>query len=49
VLGEPMPLPGPEAGRGARFVFALAPWGLALEFVSYPYGKAWQAADPSDG
>jgi catechol 2,3-dioxygenase-like lactoylglutathione lyase family enzyme len=43
VLGDPMPLPGPEAGEGARFVFALAPWGLALEFVSYPHGKAWQS------
>ena len=42
VLGEPMPLPGPEAGEQARFVFALTPWGLPLEFVSYPYGKAYQ-------
>lgn len=42
VLGDPMPLPGPEAGEQARFVFALTPWGLALEFVSYPHGKAWQ-------
>lgn len=42
VLGSPMPLPGPESGPQARFVFALAPWGLALEFVSYPHGKAYQ-------
>lgn len=48
VLGSPMPLPGPETGDGARFVFALTPWGLALEFVSYPHGKAWQASDPRD-
>jgi glyoxylase I family protein len=48
VLGDPMPLPGPETGDGARFVFALTPWGLALELVSYPRGKAWQAADPRD-
>jgi catechol 2,3-dioxygenase-like lactoylglutathione lyase family enzyme len=49
VLGDPMPLPGPEAGEEARFVFALTPWGLALEFVSYPHGKAYQsqAADPA--
>lgn len=46
VLGEPMPLPGPEAGEAARFVFALTPWGLALEFVSYPHGKAWQQQSP---
>jgi hypothetical protein len=46
VLGDPMPLPGPEAGEQARFVFALTPWGLALEFVSYPLGKAYQLQDP---
>jgi catechol 2,3-dioxygenase-like lactoylglutathione lyase family enzyme len=49
VLGSPMPLPGPEAGDRARFVFVLTPWGLALELVSYPYGKAWQSVDPRDG
>ena len=48
VLGAPMPLPGPETGEGARFVFALTPWDLALEFVSYPHGKAWQVTDPRD-
>lgn len=42
VLGEPMPLPGPEAGDGALFVFALTEWGLPLELVTYPNGKAWQ-------
>jgi glyoxylase I family protein len=46
VLGDPMPLPGPEAGEQARFVFALTPWGLALEFVSYPHGKAYRLQDP---
>jgi glyoxylase I family protein len=40
VLGEPLPLPGPEAGEDARFVFALTDWGLALELISYPQGKA---------
>ena len=43
VLGEPMPLPGPESGPGARFVFALTSWGLALELVSYPNGKQYEA------
>ena len=43
-----MPLPGPEAGEQARFVFALTPWGLALEFVSYPHGKAWQRREARD-
>lgn len=42
VLGDPMPLPGPESGDGARFVFALTDWGLALELVTYPNGKAYQ-------
>jgi glyoxylase I family protein len=46
VLGEPMPLPGPEAGDGALFVFALTGWGLALELVTYPNGKAWQQGRP---
>lgn len=40
VLGDPMPLPGPESGRDARFIYLLSPWGLVLELVSYPYGKA---------
>jgi catechol 2,3-dioxygenase-like lactoylglutathione lyase family enzyme len=44
VLGAPMPLPGPESGEGARFIFALTPWGLPLELVTYPHGKAWQPA-----
>lgn len=47
VLGDPMPLPGPETGELARFVFALTPWGLPLEFVSYPHGKAWQRQEVS--
>jgi catechol 2,3-dioxygenase-like lactoylglutathione lyase family enzyme len=48
VLGTPLPLPGPETGLDARFVFLLTPWGLALELVSYPHGKAWQGSDPRD-
>lgn len=42
VLGEPMSLPGPESGPGARFIFFRAPWGLFCEFVSYPDGKAYE-------
>lgn len=42
VLGDPMPLPGPESGPGARFIFFRAPWGLFLELVTYPSGKAYE-------
>jgi catechol 2,3-dioxygenase-like lactoylglutathione lyase family enzyme len=49
VFGEPMPLPGPEAGEGARFVFLRAPWGLVLELVSYPAGKAFEQYAGSPG
>jgi len=42
VLGEPMPLPGPESGEGARFIYAVTDWGLALELITYPHGKAYQ-------
>lgn len=43
VLGEPMNLPGPESGPRAEFIFFRAPWGLFLELVSYPQGKAYEA------
>src|SRR5699024_1948402 len=46
VLGEPMPLPGPESGPGARFVYLRSPWGLMIEIVSYPNGKQCITADP---
>lgn len=42
VLGEPLDLGGDEAGSGARFVYFRAPWGLFLELVSYPSGKAYE-------
>lgn len=43
VLGSPMPLPGPENGIDARFIFFRAPWGLFLELISYPQGKAYES------
>lgn len=46
VLGQPMALPGPEAGERARFVFLRAPWGVIIELVSYPHGKAYQSDRP---
>jgi glyoxylase I family protein len=45
-FGEPMSLPGPESGPAARFVFLQAPWGLIVELVSYPNGKAFQTEQP---
>jgi len=43
VLGDPMNLPGPESGPQARFIFFRTPWGLFLELVSYPMGKAYES------
>jgi catechol 2,3-dioxygenase-like lactoylglutathione lyase family enzyme len=39
VLGEPTPSKGPAEGN--RWVYFLAPWGMQLELVSYPHGKAF--------
>lgn len=44
VLGDPMPLPGPESGPDGRFIFFRTPWGLFLELVSYPSGKAYESS-----
>lgn len=41
VLGEPLKIvEGPSAG--GTWVYFLAPWGLQLELVSYPDGKAYE-------
>jgi glyoxylase I family protein len=42
VLGEPTASTGPSAGQ--RWVYFLAPWGMQFELVSYPGGKAFDAA-----
>ncbi len=39
VLGEPTASRG--ASEGQRWIYFLAPWGLQLELVSYPGGKAF--------
>ncbi|WP_369205487.1 VOC family protein [Streptomyces sp. PU-14G] len=36
VLGEPRPLPGPEAGPRNRFLYCRTPWGSTLELLTYP-------------
>jgi glyoxylase I family protein len=43
VLGDPLPFGGAEAGEQARFVYTRAPWGLFVELVTYPHGKAYEA------
>lgn len=43
VLGEPTVMTeGPSAGE--TWVYFLSPWGMQLELVSYPNGKAYQWA-----
>jgi len=44
VLGSPMSMSGPEAGDGNQFVYCQTPWGLAIELVHYPHGKAYEQA-----
>ncbi|MGL5290658.1 MAG: VOC family protein [Vibrionaceae bacterium] len=42
VLGEPTAMhEGPTAGE--TWVYFMAPWGMQLELVSYPHGKAYAA------
>jgi catechol 2,3-dioxygenase-like lactoylglutathione lyase family enzyme len=41
VLGDPTTMTeGPSAGE--KWVYFLAPWGMQLELVSYPEGKAYE-------
>ncbi len=42
VIGTVKALPGPEAGPGSVFFFTEAPWGLRIELISYPNGKAYE-------
>ncbi|MDO8337003.1 MAG: VOC family protein [Microcella sp.] len=52
VLGEPTA--SSRASEGQRWVYFLSPWGMQLELVSYPNGKAYEASsevrlwDPRD-
>ncbi|REE07114.1 glyoxylase I family protein [Paraburkholderia sp. BL27I4N3] len=41
VLGEPTSSKGASAGQ--RWVYFLTPWGMQLELVSFPHGKAYEA------
>ena len=42
LMSGPNPLPGPEAGEGNRFIYVRTPWGLTVEFISYPSAMAYQ-------
>ncbi|MGY1814786.1 VOC family protein [Blastococcus sp. SYSU D00820] len=42
VLGEPTA--SRNASEGQRWVYFLTPWGMQLELVSYPSGKAYERA-----
>ena len=42
IMGEPMA--SQDAAAGQRWVYFRAPWGLQLELVSYPQGKAYERA-----
>ena len=42
VLGEPTSSSG--ASTGQRWVYFLSPWGMQFELVSFPHGKAYEAA-----
>ena len=41
VLGEPTA--SRNASEGQRWIYFLTPWGMQLELVSYPNGKAYEA------
>jgi glyoxylase I family protein len=44
VLGEPTSSKGPADGQ--RWVYFLTPWGMQLELVSFPRGKAYEENAP---
>ncbi|MGW5253514.1 VOC family protein [Streptomyces sp. NPDC004012] len=44
ILGEPTASSGPSYGQ--RWVYFLAPWGMQLELVSFPGGKAYERDAP---
>ena len=44
IMGEPVASAGASAGQ--RWLYFRAPWGMQLELVSYPGGKAYEAGAP---
>lgn len=56
ILGGAKETVGIEAGEGSTFVHFLTPWGMMLEFVSFPNGRKymenrdqllWSPVDPA--
>jgi catechol 2,3-dioxygenase-like lactoylglutathione lyase family enzyme len=47
MLGEKKYARGPEAGQGSTFVHFVTPWGLILELISYPNGRAYEQEQPA--
>ncbi|MTD53809.1 VOC family protein [Amycolatopsis sp. RM579] len=43
ILGGAKDGAGVEAGDGSKFAHFLSPWGMILEFVSFPNGKDYMA------
>jgi glyoxylase I family protein len=46
VLGEPTASSGPSEGQ--RWIYFLTPWGMQMELVSYPDGKAYDRTRKRD-
>jgi catechol 2,3-dioxygenase-like lactoylglutathione lyase family enzyme len=44
VLGEP--IASANASEGQRWVYFLTPWGMQMELVSFPNGKAYERDSP---
>jgi catechol 2,3-dioxygenase-like lactoylglutathione lyase family enzyme len=42
ILGEPKPSRADGPAAGQTWVYFLAPWGMQLELVSFPNGKAYE-------
>ena len=47
MLGEPTASTGPSEGQ--RWIYFLSPWGMQIELVSYPGGKAFDRASRPQG
>lgn len=41
ILGEPTSSSGPNLGQ--RWIYFISPWGMQMELLSYPDGKAYEA------
>jgi catechol 2,3-dioxygenase-like lactoylglutathione lyase family enzyme len=46
LFGDKKYASGPEAGKDSTFIHFSTPWGLILELVSYPHGRAYEQEHP---